>query len=92
MSVPSDKRRTRPFLMEFVLALALLAAALHWARGGFEDGARHAGRNLPAEPATTGSLRSPPPRPAETGAAPDAGAPAGALRGVLDAFAVLGRR
>lgn len=91
VGVPDDKRRPRPFLMELALALALLSAALGWMRAGSDDAARLALRNLPPDPATTGSVRlrgphEPLARPA------DSEAPESALRGLLGAAEIVGRR
>lgn len=89
MSVPREKPRRRPFLMELALASALAWAALHWAFGAPD--ARPVEANLPREPAATGSIRpAAAPRPASS---PSDDAPGrGAVHGLLDAFAILLRR
>lgn len=91
MSVPSDKPRSRPFLMELAIALALLWAGLNWALGGAEDGVRTAAETVRADPPTTGSVR--PRKPPSAVAEDDAVTPGGgAVRGLLDAFTIIGRR
>lgn len=94
VSVPNDKRRSRPFLMELAIVLALLWAAASWIGGGSDDAARLAGRNLPVDPATTGSVRLRAAQPVKAPVTPDDGtdAPEGAVRGLLDAAAIVGRR
>lgn len=89
VSVPDDKRRARPFLTELALALALLWAALGWIGGGSDERGRLALRNLPPEPATTGSVS---PRGAHPAPAEGAAAPEGAVRSLLDAAVIVGRR
>jgi hypothetical protein len=83
--------RSRPFVMELLIVLALLWGGAQWLRTALEPKHAAASASLPPDPQATGSLGATPLEP-QAGRPDRSDADRPAVESVLEALRILGRR